>query len=221
MHMTLNLLVTAADAVGFLWRRAGSGPVGNVGAGRLALSAVNMAVLAVSGVLDGKLAYRYGVRVADEAIQAHRFDLVGNAGRKAVARRPHTPPTHTPLLEPPVHGTRILGGGLRPQPSGASRMPTPVIFGYFALAVVDLAAWTAYPATDRTTVAWTAFAFGLLLPVALLGFPMPARWIPVYQARSVVAAAPTAPPRGLPSRPSRQSATSRSPSSWDMGCSLW
>jgi hypothetical protein len=36
----------------------------------LVLSATSLAALAVSGYLGGKLAYHYGVRVADEATQA-------------------------------------------------------------------------------------------------------------------------------------------------------
>lgn len=73
IHMTLNLLVTAAYAGSFLWRHAGDGPSGSVGAGQLVLNAVTLAVLGVSGFLGGKLAYHYGVRVADEATQAEGF----------------------------------------------------------------------------------------------------------------------------------------------------
>lgn len=39
----------------------------------LALNAVSLAALGVSGYLGGKLAYRYGVRVADESTQAEGF----------------------------------------------------------------------------------------------------------------------------------------------------
>jgi uncharacterized membrane protein len=76
VHMTLNLLITAAYAVGFVWRRASEGG-GGVGVGPIALSAVSLAALAVSGYLGGKLAFRYGVRVADEATQEEGF-----AGRR-------------------------------------------------------------------------------------------------------------------------------------------
>ncbi|MFI8912509.1 DUF2231 domain-containing protein [Streptomyces sp. NPDC053513] len=72
VHMTLNLLVTGAYTGGFFWRRA-AGTAGSVGAGMLALSAVSLLVLGVSGFLGGKLAYRYGVRVADEATQADGY----------------------------------------------------------------------------------------------------------------------------------------------------
>ncbi|MFE9438532.1 DUF2231 domain-containing protein [Streptomyces sp. NPDC006602] len=73
VHMTLNLLVTASYAGNFLWRRSGDGPSGSVGTGQLVLGAVSLAVLGFSGFLGGKLAYHYGVRVADEATQAEGF----------------------------------------------------------------------------------------------------------------------------------------------------
>ncbi|WP_431958327.1 DUF2231 domain-containing protein [Nocardia lijiangensis] len=73
VHMSLNLTVTAAYAINFWWRNSGAGPHGAVPAGPLVLSIVGLAALAVSGYLGGKLAYRYGVRVADEATQAAGF----------------------------------------------------------------------------------------------------------------------------------------------------
>ncbi|MEV6810263.1 DUF2231 domain-containing protein [Streptomyces sp. NPDC051132] len=73
VHMTLNLLVTAAYAVNFLWRYSTYTSGGSVGWGRLALSAVSIVLLGVSGFLGGKLAYRYGVRVADENTQAEGY----------------------------------------------------------------------------------------------------------------------------------------------------
>jgi uncharacterized membrane protein len=73
VHMTLNLLVTAAYVVNFLWRYSDYADGGSVGVGRLVLSAVSLAVLGVSGFLGGKLAYRYGVRVADESTQAEGY----------------------------------------------------------------------------------------------------------------------------------------------------
>jgi uncharacterized membrane protein len=73
VHMTLNLAVTAAFAGNFFWRQADYGAPAPVGAGPLVLSALSLAALAVSGYLGGKLAYRYGVRVAGEAVQAEGF----------------------------------------------------------------------------------------------------------------------------------------------------
>ncbi|MFF7939128.1 DUF2231 domain-containing protein [Nocardia gamkensis] len=72
LHMTLNLLVTVAYALGFVWRRGADLAVA-VPAGPLALSAASLVTLAISGYLGGKLAYRYGVRVADETTQAGGF----------------------------------------------------------------------------------------------------------------------------------------------------
>ncbi|WP_407288837.1 DUF2231 domain-containing protein [Streptomyces sp. BP-8] len=84
VHMSLNLLVTAAYAGNFLWRYAERGAPGGASTGMLALNAVSLAALAVSGYLGGKLAYRYGVRVADEAAQAEGFAPVrGRPGRSA------------------------------------------------------------------------------------------------------------------------------------------
>lgn len=80
VHMALNLCVTAAYALNFLWRHGTYTDGGSVGAGQLVLSAVSLAVLGVSGFLGGKLAYRYGVRVADERTQAEGYGP-GDAGR--------------------------------------------------------------------------------------------------------------------------------------------
>ncbi|GAB3144119.1 DUF2231 domain-containing protein [Microbispora hainanensis] len=75
LHMGLNLVITAAYAAGFLWRQALSPTAagGPVALGPLLLSAGSLALLVVSGYLGGKLAYRYGVRVADEVTQAGGF----------------------------------------------------------------------------------------------------------------------------------------------------
>jgi uncharacterized membrane protein len=74
VHMSLNLGVTVAYALDFWWRTAGGGPRGPVPAGPLALSILALATLSVSGYLGGKLAYRYGVRVADETTQATGYE---------------------------------------------------------------------------------------------------------------------------------------------------
>lgn len=71
-HMGLNLLVVIAYAVDF-WLRLRTEGAGAVGIGLIVLSAVALAVLTVSGYLGGKLAYRYGVRVAAETAQAEGF----------------------------------------------------------------------------------------------------------------------------------------------------
>ncbi len=80
-------------------------------------------------------------------------------------------------------GTWLSRGGAR---DGNSHLPVPVIFGHFALAAIGLVVWIIYVIADKTALAWTAFI--LLVPVALLGFVMLARWIPVYRARTTTPA---------------------------------
>ncbi|MBC2866878.1 DUF2231 domain-containing protein [Streptomyces mexicanus] len=79
LHMTLNLLVTAAYVINYLWRYGEAVSGTGVGIGKLILSAVSVVILGVSGSLGGKLAYRYGVRVADENTQAEGYTT--NAAR--------------------------------------------------------------------------------------------------------------------------------------------
>ncbi|WP_330231691.1 hypothetical protein OHA40_03835 [Nocardia sp. NBC_00508] len=76
--------------------------------------------------------------------------------------------------------TWISKGATR-QP-GTTQLPPPVVFGHFLLAVVGLIVWIIYLFTDQDALAWTAFI--LLIPVALLGLFMFARWLPVYRAQS-------------------------------------
>jgi uncharacterized membrane protein len=68
IHAGFNVVVLALFVVSFLVRRGGD--FGPTSTGLLVLSSVALASLAVSGWLGGKLAYHYGVRVADERTQA-------------------------------------------------------------------------------------------------------------------------------------------------------
>lgn len=79
IHMGLNLTVTGAYVVNFFWRHASYTDGDAVDGGPLTLSIVSLGLLGVSGFLGGKLAYHYGVRVADERTQAAGF---GGAGRE-------------------------------------------------------------------------------------------------------------------------------------------
>jgi hypothetical protein len=83
-------------------------------------------------------------------------------------------------------GVWITRGGHRRE--GHSRFPAPVIFGHFLLAAAGLIVWIIYLAVDKDALTWVAFI--LLLPVALLGFVMLARWIPTYRGGLTVAPAP-------------------------------
>lgn len=71
-HMSLNLVAVVLFATSFAVRR-GELDESSVRALPLILSAVALVLVAVSGWLGGHLAYRYGVRVADEETQAEAF----------------------------------------------------------------------------------------------------------------------------------------------------
>ena len=72
-HMTLNLAVVAAFGGSLLLRRGHLDRPGGTPWGLLVLSAAALVALAVSGWLGGRLAYRYGVRVAAETTQADAY----------------------------------------------------------------------------------------------------------------------------------------------------
>jgi uncharacterized membrane protein len=72
VHMGLNLAITAAYGAAWAWRA--SGDLTSVTTGQLVLSVISLAALGASGFLGGRLAYHYGVRVADETTQAEGFD---------------------------------------------------------------------------------------------------------------------------------------------------
>jgi len=81
----------------------------------------------------------------------------------------------------------LSGGGHRG--NRATRFPPALIFGHFLLAVVGLVLWIVYLLMDNDPVGWAALI--VLVPVALLGFTMLARWIPVYR-NSMASATPAA-----------------------------
>jgi hypothetical protein len=65
------------------------------------------------------------------------------------------------------------------QDSAASRLPLPVILSHVTLALTGLVVWVLYLLIDRPALAWASV--GILVAIALLGFTMFARWIPVYR----------------------------------------
>ena len=70
-HMSANLVAVALFAASWAVRAAaGHDEVSVLG---LVLSVIGLAVVGFSGWLGGKLAYRYGVRVADEQTQNEGF----------------------------------------------------------------------------------------------------------------------------------------------------
>ena len=68
----------------------------------------------------------------------------------------------------------------------ASRLPLPLIVAHMTLAVSGLVVWVTYLLLDRDALAWTAL--GILGGIALLGFTMFARWIPVYRTQGATPA---------------------------------
>jgi len=72
IHMACNLIALTLFIVSFAIRRDNLDAADSTVAG-VALSVIALAFLGVSGWLGGMLAYRYGVRVADEATQAEAF----------------------------------------------------------------------------------------------------------------------------------------------------
>ncbi len=86
-HMLINLVVVGAFVASFIWR-ADRGASLRTSTGLFVLSAAALVLLVISGWLGGMLAYRYGVRVADEDAQLdgylhHQADR--NQGRTSSA----------------------------------------------------------------------------------------------------------------------------------------
>lgn len=81
--------------------------------------------------------------------------------------------------------TWVRGGGHRHP--GNSRFPPALVFGHFGLAAIGLVVWIIYVANGSDTLAWIGFV--LLVPVALLGFTMFARWLPSYRQRGTLTGA--------------------------------
>jgi uncharacterized membrane protein len=73
VHLALNLTVVALFTASFLWRSGSYDEVVETEAGPMALSLVALVLLGVSGWIGGMLAYRFGVRVARESVQADGF----------------------------------------------------------------------------------------------------------------------------------------------------
>lgn len=93
-------------------------------------------------------------------------------------------------------GLWISKGG--PRQPRTTHLPPPVIFGHFGLAAAGLVIWIIYLLADSPALAWTSFV--ILLPVAVLGFVMLARWVGTRQTATVAAA-----PAGGSSEPPERS----------------
>jgi uncharacterized membrane protein len=73
LHMTLNVTIVGMFIGNFFWRHSSYYESARVAPGQLALSAVAIGLLLISGWLGGKMSYRYGVRVAHEEDQTEAY----------------------------------------------------------------------------------------------------------------------------------------------------
>lgn len=84
----------------------------------------------------------------------------------------------------------LQAGGQR---AGASRLPAPLVFGHFGLAVIGLIVWIIYVANDSDGLAWTGLV--LVVLIAALGATLVTRWLP---ARTAAAESGADPDQRLP-----------------------
>jgi uncharacterized membrane protein len=82
LHLSVNLVVTTVFGVELALRKDSADPAGTPW-WLVVLTAVALGGLAVGGYLGGELAYRYGVRVADETTQAEGYRPRHNGGRRS------------------------------------------------------------------------------------------------------------------------------------------
>ncbi|MBO0875896.1 MAG: hypothetical protein J2P19_21150 [Pseudonocardia sp.] len=84
--------------------------------------------------------------------------------------------------------TWLAKGGVRQQP--ATHLPPGLLFAHFLLAAAGLVVWIIYLFAPQPALAWTALV--ILAVVAVGGFAMLARWIPIYRTSYAAVVAPTA-----------------------------
>jgi uncharacterized membrane protein len=80
IHAVLNSTALVIFIIDFIWRYNSRDSWESTPVGPLILSIVGLAIVGASGFLGGRLAYHYGVRVADEGVQAEGFRSSAAAG---------------------------------------------------------------------------------------------------------------------------------------------
>ncbi|HWH99847.1 MAG TPA: DUF2231 domain-containing protein [Propionibacteriaceae bacterium] len=85
IHAVLNSTALVIFIIDFIWRYNSRDSWESTPVGPLILSIVGLAIVGASGFLGGRLAYHYGVRVADEGVQAQGFQ--SSAATSAARRR--------------------------------------------------------------------------------------------------------------------------------------
>ena len=73
IHAVLNSAAIVIFLIGFIWRFRTEGSWETSPVGPLVISIIGLLVVGASGFLGGRLAYHYGIRVADESVQAEGF----------------------------------------------------------------------------------------------------------------------------------------------------
>jgi uncharacterized membrane protein len=73
VHAALNSTALAIFIVNFIWRYTTRENWDSAPVGPFILSIVGLALIGAAGFLGGRLAYHYGIRVADEGVQAEGF----------------------------------------------------------------------------------------------------------------------------------------------------
>jgi uncharacterized membrane protein len=81
IHAALNSTALVIFLISFIWRFRTQDSWDASPVGPLVLSILGIIVVSASGYLGGKLAYHYGVRVADESVQAEGFGAPTSTGR--------------------------------------------------------------------------------------------------------------------------------------------
>jgi uncharacterized membrane protein len=94
-HMTINVIVLAAFVASFIWRWDRGAELKTT-AGMYVLSGAALLLLVVSGWLGGMLAYRYGVRVAEEENQLEGY--LHDGARSGPTRRDGSSRTASPRM---------------------------------------------------------------------------------------------------------------------------
>ena len=84
IHAVLNSTALVIFIIDFIWRYNTRDSWESTPVGPLILSIVGLAIGGASGFLGGRLAYHYGVRVADEGVQAQGFQ---SSAATSTARR--------------------------------------------------------------------------------------------------------------------------------------
>ena len=95
-----------------------------------------------------------------------------------------------------VGAARATAGAAGRPVSQPTRLRPPLVFGHVGIAVAGLVVWVAYLLTDSSGLAWAAFI--LLLPVAVLGLTMFARWVQAGDHRRDAAVGAARPESAFP-----------------------